>query len=227
MTDPGISLPRAPGPRNQHYLERYERFCKSLQSLSRIKVSGDGLEKHRILPGCLGGEYLESNVVLMSRREHTIAHVLLSKAFPKNFQLGHCAYAMTHSGGLKLPSKYFNSLEYFQRCEHKSALISESNRRRIVTWGDKISKALLGKKKTEEHKRNIRLANAQRELTQELRHSLGSGNRGKSQTRASNEKRSKTVSAQKWWHKVENGTVLTTRSQEPPDSTWSRGRRPR
>jgi hypothetical protein len=227
MTDPGISLPRAPGPRNQHYLKRYERFCKSLQNLSRIKVSGDGLEKHRILPGCLSGEYVEQNIVLMTRREHTIAHVLLSKAFPENFQLGHCAYTMTHSGGLKLPSKYLNSLEYFQKCQHKSMLISESNRKRQVTWGDKISKALLGKKKTKEHANNIKLANARRELTPELRSKLGSGNRGKVQSTKSNEKRSRTVSSQKWWHKVENGEVLTIRSQTPPDSTWLRGRKPR
>jgi hypothetical protein len=227
MTNPGITLPRAPGPRNLHYLNRYERFCKSLQSLNRIKVSGDRLEKHRILPGCLGGEYLEHNTVLMTRREHTIAHVLLSKAFPENFELGHCAYAMTHSGGMKISSKYFNSLEYFQRCEKKSQIIAESNRRRKVTWGDKISKSLTGKKKSKEHKENIKIANANRELTPELRYAIGSGNRGKAQSLESNLKRSQAISSQKWWHKKVGDKIVTTRSQDPPDSSWSRGRRPR
>jgi hypothetical protein len=106
-------------------------------------------------------------------------------------------------------------------------LISESNRKRRVTWGDKISKALSGKKKTDEHKKNIKLANAKRELTPELRSKLGSGNRGRAQSVESNEKRSQTVSSQKWWHKVEKGEVVTTRSHNPPDSTWARGRLPR
>jgi hypothetical protein len=227
MTNPGISLPRAPGPRNSHYLNRYEKFCKSLQNLNRIKVSGDKLEKHRILPGCLGGEYLEHNTVLMTRREHTIAHILLSKAFPENFELGYCAYTMTHSGGTKIQPKYLNSLEYFQRCERKSQIISESNQRRKVTWGNKISNALTGKKKSKEHRENIKIANANRELTPELRYAMGSGNRGRVQSSESNLKRSRAVSSQKWWYKKVGDETLTVRSQDPPDASWSRGRCPR
>ena len=227
MTDPGINLPRAPGPRNPYYLNKYLKFCSSLQLLDRIKIKGDRLEKHRIFPGHLGGEYTKSKIVLMTRREHTIAHVLLSKAFPENFHLGHCAYVMTHSGGMKIPPKYFSSLNYFQSCEQKSKIISKSNRERQVTWGDKISKVLSGKKKTEEHRQKIKSANAKRELTPELRFKLGSGNRGKVQTRESNIKRSQAVSSQKWWHKKDGDVILTTRSAEPPDSTWLRGRRPR
>lgn len=37
-------------------------------------------EKHRILPGCMGGKYTKDNVVRLTGREHYIAHALLWKA---------------------------------------------------------------------------------------------------------------------------------------------------
>lgn len=51
----------------------------SRMAMKRIKVVGDGLERHHILPRCLGGSKAKSNLVLLTYREHFIAHWLLVK----------------------------------------------------------------------------------------------------------------------------------------------------
>lgn len=41
----------------------------------------DYYEKHRIVPGCMGGKYEESNVVWLTPEEHFVAHQLLYKIY--------------------------------------------------------------------------------------------------------------------------------------------------
>lgn len=52
-------------------------------------------EKHRIVPGCLGGTYDKGNVVRLSPEEHFIAHQLLVKIYPENGRLVYAALMMT------------------------------------------------------------------------------------------------------------------------------------
>ena len=43
------------------------------------KLVGSGLERHRIVPGHQGGEYIEENCTYLTRREHIAVHFLLWK----------------------------------------------------------------------------------------------------------------------------------------------------
>lgn len=45
------------------------------------------VEKHHILPRCMGGSDDESNLVALTAREHFIAHLLLAKMYPGNLYL--------------------------------------------------------------------------------------------------------------------------------------------
>lgn len=51
-------------------------------------------EKHHILPRCMGGKDEDSNYVLLTAREHIIAHVLLCKCYPDNLKLLRSVQAM-------------------------------------------------------------------------------------------------------------------------------------
>lgn len=57
----------------------YSDLMSSRQAMARVKVVGDGLERHHILPKCMGGSKDKANLVLLTYREHFIAHWLLVK----------------------------------------------------------------------------------------------------------------------------------------------------
>lgn len=59
------------------YNRLYQRFIESRPV--RKKVPGDGLERHHVLPRCLGGKNTIDNIVVLTPREHFIAHRLLHK----------------------------------------------------------------------------------------------------------------------------------------------------
>lgn len=54
-------------------------------------------ERHRILPGCLGGEYVEGNAFYVPARVHFLCHYLLVKIYPKNEGLNHALFRMSNS----------------------------------------------------------------------------------------------------------------------------------
>lgn len=53
----------------------------------RNKNEGVYYEKHHIIPKCMGGSNEESNLVLLTFREHFLAHWILSRIYPENFKI--------------------------------------------------------------------------------------------------------------------------------------------
>ena len=222
MTYPRINFPRVPDARIDHYFNRYLRICCSLLDIGRKKRKGDFLEKHRIFPGSLGGDYGEGNVVIVTRREHALLHLLLHKSFPEHRKIAQCAAIMCGSKG----SKTYKSLAYIQGGEEKSKLIAESNKRRKVTWGDKISQSLKGQEKTETHRDKIgRSMRKVWETDPSMRDRCS--RKGSKHTDESKQKTSEKISRQKWYWKIEDEVVIRTRSEKHPGDGWSRGKNPR
>lgn len=70
------------------YLKTYEALIIKASSRNLDKTKLDYYtEKHHILPKCIGGKDENSNYVLLTAREHIIAHMLLSKMYPENLSL--------------------------------------------------------------------------------------------------------------------------------------------
>lgn len=59
------------------YLKYYQSLIDSRSILLRNKKDGNIYEKHHILPKSLGGSNLSLNLILLSPREHFIAHLML------------------------------------------------------------------------------------------------------------------------------------------------------
>ena len=53
-------------------------------------------ELHHIVPKCMGGDNSSSNLVSLSAEEHYIAHLLLTKIYPKNKSLWYAANMMAN-----------------------------------------------------------------------------------------------------------------------------------
>lgn len=66
-----------------NYKKHYEALCYGRQTLCRIKTEKEYYELHHIVPKSLGGQDTESNLVMLTAREHYIAHLLLYNMYKK------------------------------------------------------------------------------------------------------------------------------------------------
>lgn len=70
------------------YRTVYENLTTTRKERGLNKSALEGYyEKHHILPKCLGGKDEQENYVLLTFREHIIAHKLLLKIYPGNKKL--------------------------------------------------------------------------------------------------------------------------------------------
>jgi len=77
-----------------NYEKTYHNLISKAKSLPRKKGDGSYYELHHIVPRCMGGTDDKHNLVLLTGREHFVAHKLLHFANPHNNLLFHAYYAM-------------------------------------------------------------------------------------------------------------------------------------
>ena len=75
-----------------NYLSIYNLIISRAQLESRRKRKHDDVkyvyyEKHHIIPKCIGGLDKKDNLILLTAREHFVAHQLLVKIYPNNHGL--------------------------------------------------------------------------------------------------------------------------------------------
>lgn len=66
---------------DMNYIKHYEALCQSRQALHRVKSTEDYYESHHITPKSLGGSDYNSNLVLLTAKEHYLAHLLLYRHY--------------------------------------------------------------------------------------------------------------------------------------------------
>lgn len=78
----------------------YERHYNLLIERARGRVLGNiYVEKHHVIPSCLGGSDDADNIVNLLPEEHHLAHQLLVKMHPQESKLYYAAIMMTVSSG--------------------------------------------------------------------------------------------------------------------------------
>lgn len=75
-------------------------FSRTRNAPSWEDRDGTYREAHRILPGCMGGKYIGTNVAYLTPAEHYVAHQLLVKMYPGNTSLLYAANMMTVESNL-------------------------------------------------------------------------------------------------------------------------------
>jgi transposase-like protein len=75
---------------------KYFRYYNSLieRAISREKLEGY-IERHHVVPRCMGGGDEPENIVELTAEEHYTCHLLLVKMYPLNRKLVHAARLMT------------------------------------------------------------------------------------------------------------------------------------
>ena len=146
-----------------NYQRIYENIIEKAKNEHRQKGNGVYYEKHHITPRCLGGGDEKENLVLLTGREHFIAHKLLTKIHLNDRKIALAFHKMSFSKN----KKYRVSSKDFERAREliSSIPVSEETKKKMrgrkhtKEEKEKISKALLGKKKSLKHKEAIKRAN--------------------------------------------------------------------
>lgn len=122
-----------------NYQKIYQNLCQ--KRTLNLHPKGVYTEKHRILPGCMGGIYEPSNVVRLTPEEHLVAHELLVKIYPAHKGLIMAiGYMLPKVGGNKvygwLRRKLAKRMSEINKGKKRSftpihrARLGDSNRRR-------------------------------------------------------------------------------------------------
>ena len=153
---------------SNHHLDRYHKFIDGL----RNQVVDGYCEKHHILPRSFGGSDDASNLILLTPRQHYLAHWMLWKAYG-----GAMAVAFDYMNGIKrygkrLPGRVIEALKADVSRRISERLVSEETRK-------KQSKAKLGKKLSAEHVEKVRLAVLGRKMGPEFAAKVSEAKRGR------------------------------------------------
>lgn len=130
----------------------YEKLVTTRKSRGLDKNKLDGyFEKHHILPKCLGGDNSPDNLVLLTSKEHILAHRLLVEIYPDNLKIiqSTSAILMKNAGRRKNGSKI--------------------STRTIVSIRDEYSK----------HIRELSLRQVNKDVSEEIRNKISTANTGK------------------------------------------------
>lgn len=91
-----------------YYKELYRKFIIS-RTLNKKDIPYT--ERHHIKPRCLGGTNNTDNIIALTPREHYFAHLILSKAYPKNNKLKHALSAMAYGNKRNLTSNQYHLIK--------------------------------------------------------------------------------------------------------------------
>ena len=72
----------------------YKRIYDQIIAAAKIRKAVGYVEKHHIVPKCLGGDNSVNNLVALTPKEHYVCHRLLCEMYPKNKKLLYALSAM-------------------------------------------------------------------------------------------------------------------------------------
>lgn len=190
------------------YEKNYADYATYVKTLNRKKGQGVYYEKHHIIPRCIGGADTKDNLVLLTAREHFLAHYLLAKIYfdtEYSYQLSYAFIAMKRD---PKNCRYVNSRLYESLKQQYAIDLSKKHKGKIP-WNK-------GVPRSEEVKNAISKANKGK----------SSWNKGKTvgpNSKESNKRRSEALKGREPWNK--GGTSWNKGKKVGPNSKESNRRR--
>lgn len=148
-------------------------YQKIYNNLVRRTIARIGyVEKHHILPRCLGGVDNKENLVDLYPEEHYLAHLLLCKIYPGNQKLLYAAMNMT-TGSMINNGKRNNKAYGWLRRQYAESMSGDNNpARRNPNLQKEAAKKRVGQKRTEETKARMSTAQKGRTFTEETKRKM-------------------------------------------------------
>lgn len=125
----------------------YEKIYNQLINRAKQRTFVDGYtEIHHIIPKSEGGTDDKDNLVELTGREHFVAHKLLWMGEPNNYSRAATYHMMSNHRGIKWGATYESARKVF---------VGENHPLRQSDIREKQLEAVMGKPKSEEHRRKI------------------------------------------------------------------------
>ncbi len=168
-----------------NYLKQY---CNLIRKAEKRTPPDEYTEKHHTFPVSIYGK--NKRIVVLSGREHYIAHALLEKICIKRYGLGHWkTYKMSSAHALMKDGKrYYNSFLYECARKRWSKIHSQKLKGNTpwnkgkkgvqVTWNKGVKTGAFAKR-TDEWNRKIAESNKGRKLSEETKRKISEFNKGK------------------------------------------------
>jgi len=168
-----------------NYIKIYEDLIQSAKSKNRVKHTGIYYENHHIQPKCLEGTDAKNNLVLLTAKEHYVAHKLLTCIYPNNRKIGIAFHYMTFG------KNYYNesSRDYEYARELASKLSKGVNhpffgKTHSKETRKKLSEAGKGRKQSQETiRKRVEKCDLKREETKKKQSASLKGHNVSSETR--------------------------------------------
>lgn len=122
------------------YQKIYNDLIESAKSKNRKKSKEQYYEKHHILPRCMNGDNSKDNLVLLTAREHFVAHKLLHYIYPSNSSIFFAYFVMsTFKKGVYVNRNYSISSREYERLKiiHKHFLSENMKGEKCFFYGKK------------------------------------------------------------------------------------------
>lgn len=171
-----------------NYMKLYNTLIETSKSKNRIKHNDEYFENHHILPKCLGGSDDKSNLVLLTAKEHYIAHYILTKIHPNNVSIISAFWFMCNATSENQQRIKVNSRTYSKAKQLLSKIRSENwkGENNPNNWNDRSGEnngmygvhrygeenPFYGKKHTEESKRKQSEAKIGKYVSEETKQKL-------------------------------------------------------
>ena len=129
-----------------NYKKNYNDYINYVKSLDRRKDGNVYYEKHHVCPRCLGGNDDSGNLVLLTVREHFLAHYLLMKIYKDDkefYQLVKAFTCMTRINASHL--RYVNSKLYDCGKKLWSSYMKDNNPMKDLAIAKKVSLSKKGR----------------------------------------------------------------------------------
>jgi hypothetical protein len=129
------------------YLKIYNRIVERATNRNILGY----IEKHHIVPKCLGGKNKKSNIVSLTAKEHYICHKLLCEIYPNENKLKYAFWRMCNVANNEYQERNYKvSAKVYSRIKNEISLITS---KRVKNYsveirkliGEKVSKKLKGR----------------------------------------------------------------------------------
>jgi hypothetical protein len=199
------------------YQKVYKSLCKRAKDEieNRIEYKNNKIryyEIHHILPVCMGGEgkkheWYHDNIVLLTAREHFLAHWLLSRIHTNDSKIQYAFWMMATTNRSEGRESYKPSSRAYEEARIKAMRCRSKDKKGVLLSEEtkqKISKANTGKKRTEEDK--LKMSESQKKR-------LVNSFKGKKHTEEAKEKMAKAKLGKKLSDEVKRNMSLAQKNR--------------
>lgn len=120
------------------YLAIYNSLVTKAKNEQRSKKQGTYYESHHIIPRCMNGTNDKSNLVLLTPKEHYIAHRLLCMIYPENKSIRYAIWYMVNGKKTFKEQRYAPSARIYAKLREAFSIFVSNERKGQKTWNKGI-----------------------------------------------------------------------------------------